>query len=500
MGIVTRQGSKNILWLHLGLVLGYLNIGLLMPRYLEPEAFGLTRTIFVFGQLVATFSQLGMGDAMIRFFPYFRDQARGAFLLFIFAVPLGVFLGIGSLALIFRHPLASAFADSSPIVLTYWPFLVPMGGFLLLYELLNRYSKSIFESVKPLFWNEVVQRLAVMGVIALFALQVIDFDVFFALYVGAHAIPALALWRILRKRGLRFSWSRRFFRRRYRKLLLHYGLFAQLNALNASIANRIDILMIGAILDQKQVALYALAALIGQVVQLPGKSLQPILQPLIADLMKNKAMDRMQVIYKQSALLFLILSAFVFTGIWSTVESIIQLFKPEYIKGLYVIFFIGLSDVIKAGSGGFQPILPNSKYYRTTFYLNLFKAFLLVVTNFFLIRSMGIIGAAIGSLVSTIIVSQLKVYLIWRYFRLFPYGRRFVASLLWVMGLGWLAVQLPQIQPFYLDIAYHGIVLILVYLAVVIGFQLSPELIDLINRLIRRTGYQFPNRDVEKMI
>jgi hypothetical protein len=77
LGIVQRQGIRNTLISYIGLVIGFANTILVLPRLLSPAQIGLTATVLLplatIGAQVASF---GFANVGIRYFPFFRNQGR----------------------------------------------------------------------------------------------------------------------------------------------------------------------------------------------------------------------------------------------------------------------------------------------------------------------------------------------------------------------------------------------------------------------------------------
>ena len=91
MGILARQAGWNAALGYVGLVLGFINVVILYPKFLSADEFGLTRLLVSIATITAQVAQLGMDNTLIRYFPYFKDGARQHNGI------LGIMLGIGTL-------------------------------------------------------------------------------------------------------------------------------------------------------------------------------------------------------------------------------------------------------------------------------------------------------------------------------------------------------------------------------------------------------------------
>ena len=82
MGVLARQTSWITLLTAAGLVLGFLNMSLLFPRYLPAADFGLLRLVVSIAIVAGQVAHLGLEATLIRYLPYVRGRAtrRGGLL------------------------------------------------------------------------------------------------------------------------------------------------------------------------------------------------------------------------------------------------------------------------------------------------------------------------------------------------------------------------------------------------------------------------------------
>ena len=75
MGIVVRQSIYSSIISYVGVVIGYVNLLYLYPKYLLPEQIGLFRTIQDAAILFTPFAQFGLTQSIFRFYPQLvKDQ------------------------------------------------------------------------------------------------------------------------------------------------------------------------------------------------------------------------------------------------------------------------------------------------------------------------------------------------------------------------------------------------------------------------------------------
>ena len=107
MGIIQRDAFRTMIISYLGLVLGYLNKGVLFVIVLSTDEIGLINLLISIGLLFAQFASLGVVNTTWKFFPYFRNEERNnyGFLKLVVVIAL-----IGSVLAAF---MAVVFGDSS---------------------------------------------------------------------------------------------------------------------------------------------------------------------------------------------------------------------------------------------------------------------------------------------------------------------------------------------------------------------------------------------------
>ena len=69
-----KQGLAGTVILYTGVLWGFVNSTLLFPKILGASIFGFIQTLSFTNNLIITFVLLGLPGAVIRFYPYFKDE------------------------------------------------------------------------------------------------------------------------------------------------------------------------------------------------------------------------------------------------------------------------------------------------------------------------------------------------------------------------------------------------------------------------------------------
>ena len=99
MGIIIRQSIKGTIVNYVGIAIGFFTTFFVLTRFLTAEEIGLTRVLIEAATLIAGLAQLGTNSSIVRFYPYFKDEAHKdhGFFFWSLAVPLVGFLVVGTL-------------------------------------------------------------------------------------------------------------------------------------------------------------------------------------------------------------------------------------------------------------------------------------------------------------------------------------------------------------------------------------------------------------------
>ena len=125
MGIIQRQGIKNTISSYFGIVLGFVSLIIIQPKFLKPEEIGLARVMFAFSTLIACFIPIGVTNMTIKYFPHFRNNKNGhnGFFGFMLIFPLIGFVISAVGLLVFKEFIIAQYRKESPLIIDYYNFI-----------------------------------------------------------------------------------------------------------------------------------------------------------------------------------------------------------------------------------------------------------------------------------------------------------------------------------------------------------------------------------------
>ncbi len=488
MGIVIRQSAISTTISYIGVVIGYVNLLILFPRYMSPEEVGLARIIQDAAMLMVPFAQLGTAQLIVKYFPenHGKDQYK-EFIGIIFSILTLTLILFALLFILLKSPLANYFSTRSPEVSEYLNYILGLALVLAIYQVMVAFSQSTLNIILPNFLKEVLLRTITLAGIILFAAQVISFLQFINLLIGAYSLNLLILVIYLARKGvLNIQLKLAYFDSYIIKQMLTFMLFTFLGASGILIIGKVDSLMVTGMLGLKATAIYTTAFYIAVLIELPKRAVAQIGMPLIAKAFQTENLDSVREIYGKSAINNLIIGLLIFVGLWINLDSIFSLIPRSevYSLGSMVVLIIGAGKLVDMAAGLNGEIIVMSRYYRANVYFVLALAVFTVAANYILIPMYGLNGAAIGSALALVFFNLSKFAFLYGKLRLQPFTVNTIKVILLGGVVLWLGFSLPKIDNTYLDIIYRSLTVSVVYAIVVYKLKLSDDINQQINKLL----------------
>jgi O-antigen/teichoic acid export membrane protein len=488
MGIIEKQTIRGSFYSYLGVAIGFVTVGLIWPRILEPEQIGLINFLVAISTILAHLGSLGINSISVRLFPQFRNQENrhnGFLFLSLVFIFLGSLLVLGYY-LIFKDSIIRNNMEKSGLITQYAFFIVPFTIVTILYNLFDSLHKVIYRTVISVALKEFVFRLLNLFLILLYLWFSISFRWFMNLYFLIFSIPALALIFSLVQSGefsLRSNFS--FIDRTMWKSILDVSLFGLIGGFGTLAISNIDKIMINHFIDLEATGIYSIAFLFGTIITLPSRSLGKIATTIIAESWKVDDTKTIQEVYSKSSLNQFIFAGFIFLMVWMNVDLVFLVIPQEYAAGLYVILFMSLAGVVEMGTGLNGMIIATSRYYRYQSLFIFLLLILVVITNWIFIPRLGITGAALASFLSTVIYNFIRAGFLYAKFGMQPFNYRFLI----IAGLILITIALNYlfngIDHWILRTGVKVIAILGIYAVPVYFFRLSEDIRELFNRFFK---------------
>ena len=466
MGIVQRQGLRNTLISYVGLGIGFVNTTLVLPRLLAPAQLGLTSVLVSLATMGALVSALGFTNTTLRYFPYFRNRETGhsGFLPLLLGLPLALFVVVATVLWLGRPLVLRWYAHDAALLGPHYGVMLGLALCILLYNLLEAYTKSLFHTAFSSFLTDILQRLLIVGAAVLYGAGVLSFDGFVLAYLGSYAaIAALLLGYLAAIGELHLRPTRAVLRVRPVGELLRFGSFALLGNISGTLLLTIDSLMLGSH-SFADAGIYTIALNISTALAVPFRALYKTAYPLIAEYWKEGATDKMLDFYRRTTRLNTALGAYLALGIGLNLPFIYSLIhRPAYAAGTVAVLLLLAGRLTDGITGVNGIIVVTSPRYRYDLLFNVGLSGLIIGLNALLIPRLGLTGAALSNALALASINLLRTWFVWRSFGWQPFDRRVFYILALAGGAGLVAWALPTLANAWLTLLLRGGVLTALY-------------------------------------
>ena len=498
MSSIRRQSIISSGVVYFGFVVGLLNTYFFTKEGLfTGTQYGLTTMFVAIATLMMAFSTLSMPAYISKFYPYYVDNlppSKNDMLTIALVVNT---IGFGLVALagwIFRDLVIRKFSANAPELVQYYNWIFPMGFGLSVYSILETYTWSIRKPVLTNFLKEVQWRFLTTILIVLFILKVIPtYDLFIKLYAFTYPGIAITLLLYLFFTGrlpLTFRISK--VTRRYAGKIATLCIFIYSGTLIFYLAQVFDSLVIASVLPDgtAKAGIFTLATTLTAVIQAPQRAIVATAIPHLSRAWKERNLELLQKIYKRSSINLLIFAVGIFLLIALNYrESVITFkLKEEYLLGFSAFIFLGLSRVVDLGTGINTEILGTSNFWRFQLVAGVILLVLMLPLTIILAHQYDILGPAIAQFVSYSIYNSIRIYFLWKKFKLFPFTRNSLYTV--ITGLIIFAIT------YFAGMNIHGfpglimrsLMFLTLYGTAVVYLKLSPDLIPVVQTLKKRLG------------
>lgn len=436
MSTIRRQAIISSLLIYIGFVFGALNTYLFTKEGIfTSEQYGLTRAFIVMGQFFYGFAGFGLSSVIYKFYPYYKDNLPKYKNDLLTLCLLGALTGfIITLAggILFEPLVVRKFIAKSPLIIRYYYWVFPFTFFLLFFSILEAYAWSIGKNIIPNFLREAGFRLSTTLLIIVFIITGKNYELFIKLFSVLYALSFFALLFYLVRLGeFRIVPQISRVTKKFRKKILALMAYIYGGTLVAIIAQSVDFLAIASFRGLASGAIFDFSTYLANVIQVPQRSLISAAIPVLSRAWKDKDFKTLDTIYKRSSLNLLLISTFIFSLIFLNYDNAIVTLhlKPEFAAGKWVVFLLGLKNIIDMGTGVNGQIIGTSVYWRFDFLSGVVLLLLIIPLNIWLVKEIGIMGAAWSNMVSYIVYNTIRIVFLKRKFNLQPFTRQTLISL-----------------------------------------------------------------------
>jgi O-antigen/teichoic acid export membrane protein len=439
MGLVQKDAFRTMIISYLGIVLGYLNKGLLFILLFSSAQIGLINLIVSIGTLFAQLANFGAIFTVWKFFPFFRNKEKNhfGFLTFILLVVLAGILVFTILYIVFREPIQASYAEKSPLFNSYYYWTLPIGISYVVFLVLEAYLRSLYKNIVAVFAYEVGLRVLTTVLLIGVIPGWVSFDLFLVLHSLLYLIPTIiVLVYLYRLDELKISFSEIQISKRFKKIIFQVSSFYYVNTLGVVLVNSLDIIMIAQLIGLDAAGVYSTVIFLSSAMQVPYRSIIRVSSPLVADYWKHREFDKMKELYQKVSSVSLVLGMAMFVLAWTNIDFLFSFLKPEFHEGIWVFFAIMMGKLVDMYFGLNGAIFTTSKKYKYELIFTILLIGIVYALNLVMIPKWGIVGAAISTSIALLVFNFGRLIFIWAAYKIHPFTKnQFI-----VIGLGVLAL------------------------------------------------------------
>lgn len=478
MSSIKKQGIQNAIITYTGVVIGFASLLFIQPNLLKPEELGLTRILIAAASLIATVLPLGVSSVTTKYFPYFRNQERkhhGYFGLMLLFPLLGAIV-CGFLIYTFKNIIISQYIEQSFLFTRFFDLLLPFAIIIALNMALNAYCESLFKTTIISFFEGIFVRILFIILIVIYFFQWIDLSQFMYLFVTIYLMQVIFMvFYIYTVDTPSLKIDKPFLRSVGLAEIIKYGLLLTAANFSSLSLKHLDALMIGKYMSLDYVGVFAVSAYIALVIEIPLTSLERITHSKVAQGWANKDVEGIRKIYYQSVKYLMLGGGLLLVGIIANIHDLLSLLPETYHKGATVAIIACVGGFLNIATGVNTSILFTSEKYIYGTYLLFFLFIVAVVLNIILIPLYGIQGAALATVISSVIYNALKYLIILKNFKMQPYDLSSLKILLVIAAAFIIGCFLPSTNNAILSMIIKSVVITGVYAGLTYLLKIVPE-------------------------
>ncbi len=489
MGIVFNQSYKNIIIIIIAIIIGGFNTLFFYPTFLQAQYYGLVVFLLATSNLLMPLVSFGSQHTIIKYFSSYKSkEEKDIFMSSVIFIPMLTIIPISLLVVGFHDTIGNILSIQNPIIDSYvWViFLVAFATSY--FEVFYSWARVQLKSVFGNFLKEIFPRLSILILLTLVYLGYISRENFIWWLTGFYYLRLIIMMLYSFYLYLpKFSFSVP----KNISEILTYSVYIFLAGSAASILIDIDKFMIPQKEIISQTAFYAVAVFIATVVEIPGRAMFQIVNPLVAKALNENDQKGLDNLYKKSSLNLLIISGLFFLLINLNIDPFYNLIlDSSYSTAVLVVLIISISKLILMSFGCGPAILATAKFYKITLPFSIMMAVSVYFLNDKLIDLYSLNGAAISTLIVISFFTLAKILYLKYKLKIQPYSYNTFKVFVLIVFLFFLINPINFGENYMLEIIGKSIPVSITYILLVYQMKVSNEINTLIKKTLSKFGLQ----------
>jgi O-antigen/teichoic acid export membrane protein len=407
MSIVHKKSFSGVIISYTGIMIGTFIIIILLPKFFSPEEFGLRSFIFDLSLILAQLFMAGLSGSIIKYYPKIKKSSnlKGELLIKSLGIVFILFVFTLLLFTLFKSQIISLFENQSPLASNYFIYGIFLGFTVAIFQILETYSRNIHSFNYSRFLRDIVFRVFSIILIFFFGLNYINMSSFWNLTILSYIIISLILlFHISERDSLKFEIKSLWRKPKQSKEISTYSTFSLLSSSSSMFLSRIDAIMITVLIGLESTAIYSMVIFISILIETPRKILSQVISPLISTALNNSDQEQLDMIYKKTSETLTLVGTFSLAIVWVNLDLLFSFITNGqlFATGKTAFLLLAFAKIIDMFFSCNNEILSYSKEYKQNFISNFLLILISIISNYLLIPTWGLTGAAAATLGSVI--------------------------------------------------------------------------------------------------
>lgn len=390
------QLIKNFVYSYLGVMLLFIT-SLMRAKIFQPEGMGKFSYIISLASVLNSVVSIGIPRIILKYYSdknnflkeIIKIQTNIYILSIVAVICINVFYQINDIALILLLTLNLLF----------------FSIFDMVYIVFDKSEESNF--YQKVFFN----LLDILLLCIFLTMKLYNIVLYMYVYVTVKLIILLILYSKVEKL-INFD-SKRI---KEKKEYFTFGIFAMLNLASSILVISIDKIMIKQMLGYNYVGVYSIATMLSSILLIVNNVFLRTLSPKISNYLKDNRVEKLKEIALKNSTNQIYLGYIIMGCMFISSNYILNFLGNNYTEGKNVIILIMIGNLALLYSGVCGCIISLSEYFRFEFYFNVLLLLLMIIGNYFFIRSFGITGASFATMLSLIAINLLRyLFILYKY-------------------------------------------------------------------------------------
>lgn len=381
-------------------------------RLISKESYGIMELYNTWNTMLLSCIPLGMTTAILKYYPDSKNDKK------LLKDILGtIFFSLIILSLIYTviSLIAQKFIINiyigkidSMITIVYWQCIA-----IVVLSIIDEYNMNILRSEfqRRKYFIVSVLRFLILTILGFYFVYYnsADYEGFYrASIIAVFASAILGFYYIKNHVNFSFNWN---LLKKILKFSIHFVSVFILFQVN----NLIDRYLINEHIDLESVGIYSIGARIATMANIIYSSFTLAWYPFAMSLKNN---EHLQTIFNIVHQIFIVISLFIFLGIWMFRTELLYIFAPNYIEAYSLILVLLISNIITSASFMYSLGLHFSNKTQYLSYAAFFSVAAHVIFSIITVKYIGINGIALGTLIGSIIWVAYQFYYAQKYFHI----------------------------------------------------------------------------------